>query len=497
MTYTFIFSILPLIISLVMILLRCPPAYSALVGILSCSTVIYFTEFSLSFQECIVSMKTVLILLLSVTLVIIPGQYLNLILKGKEIISGITGWIDSLPLTKEKKAVIIVLGVAPTVESLTGFGVSLFLTIPLMFHLYKPPKAYFLSMLSMNIMPWGTLGLATIIGSNLINESIQSLGIITSLTSFLVFPLLGVATYGIIFKEKLKLYQLFYPLSLGAMLSISLYLNNKYIFVETAGVFSGLLVTLLGGITAWKNTNDIGDGKVVMKEFLGQNKILLISPYFFLITLIIIVRSNETIWLFLSKLIVLKTTHISFSIFTSPGWLLLMTAIFAYFLPSKEYANVGFQEVIDKSSKVVLNIFLFLVLAQLMKDAGLISYIASSFDPQGVYTYPISSFMGMVSGYCTGSNVGGNALLMNIQHQIGTMIEKPLLVSAIQNSAAGHAAFASIPMILLIVGISNDSKSSTLNSKQIQEMTRFGLIIGGLLLLSISIMSIACSYVLH
>ena len=66
-------------------------------------------------------------------------------------------------LKPENKALILLLGFLPAVESLTGFGVSLFLGVPIFLKLFPQKKALKLSVLGMNIMPWGTLALATII----------------------------------------------------------------------------------------------------------------------------------------------------------------------------------------------------------------------------------------------------------------------------------------------------------------------------------------------
>ncbi|MGG7569491.1 hypothetical protein [Streptomyces sirii] len=64
----------------------------------------------------------------------------------------------------------------------------------------------------------------------------------------------------------------------------------------------------------------------------------------------------------------------------------------------------------------------------------------------------------MLSGFITGSNVGGNALMMPLQERLaphGAGLD--VWFAALQNSAAGHAVFTSLPMIMLILVVAGDS----------------------------------------
>ena len=70
-------------------------------------------------------------------------------------------------MNSSHKAILIVVGLAPALESMTGFGISLLVTIPLVMAFAPRQKALRLSLLSMNIMPWGTLALATTVGAQL------------------------------------------------------------------------------------------------------------------------------------------------------------------------------------------------------------------------------------------------------------------------------------------------------------------------------------------
>jgi len=68
------------------------------------------------------------------------------------------------------------------------------------------------------------------------------------------------------------------------------------------------------------------------------------------------------------------------------------------------------------------------------------------------------AFFSALSGYVTGSNVGANALLM----PTATLLDgaESIAYAAVQNSAAGHAVLASIPIVILLLSIAGDQTKS-------------------------------------
>ncbi|MFL1415713.1 hypothetical protein ACI77M_05700 [Pseudomonas fildesensis] len=64
---------------------------------------------------------------------------------------------------------------------------------------------------------------------------------------------------------------------------------------------------------------------------------------------------------------------------------------------------------------------------------------------------PLVARLGGLSGYLTGSNVGGNAIFMPA---IALLPESSRwLLAALQNSAAGHAALGSLSIVMLVLGL--------------------------------------------
>ena len=202
---------------------------------------------------------SVAIVTLSAALVIIPGQIFNAALRDSGAVGQIGARIAGMQLTRTKIAAIIALGIAPAIESMTGFGVSLFFSVPVFLRLFTPRRALLLALLSMNIMPWGTLGFATILGAQIAAQPMQPMAQLTAAISAAVFPLVGVLVFIVCrmrddgdnadnnnHRNPIKTFREFlYPLSLGILLSATLIFYNTITTAEIAGVCAGITVTAI------------------------------------------------------------------------------------------------------------------------------------------------------------------------------------------------------------------------------------------------------------
>ena len=443
-------AIIPIVAVIICILcFKRNAVFSSIVGLATAGIiVIAIDSYRISVSQLLGVLQSALILSLSAVLVIIPGLYLNGVIRGQGYINKITNWFESISIVPEKKALILLLGFLPAVESLTGFGVSMFLSVPILFKLFPSKKALKLALLGMNIMPWGTLGLATVIGSSLIQVYPTKLGTLTSLTSFLVFPYIGLVSLYVIGGLKALLKYMSTALLLGFSLSGLLFINNYYIYTETAGVIAGTVTGLLGFYLSFSKKNQI--------KSIWKNKLLKIFlPYILILILISVTRLIQPLNYFITNAIVLKSHNVKFSVLSSPGIVLLVVAII---LQQKQPITVSYLQVLQKAKNACLSITSFLILSQLMLQSGMIKNLAVTLSQhtQQAILLMLSPFMGMISGFTTGSNVGGNALLIGVQNRIGQEWNQGTLFAAVNNSAAGHTVFSSIPIIILVLTIVKD-----------------------------------------
>ncbi|OUS03874.1 hypothetical protein A9Q81_06405 [Gammaproteobacteria bacterium 42_54_T18] len=422
------------------------------------------------------------VLVLSAAFVIIPGQYFNELLQSQGNILGLVKWLDQLPVRRPVMALIVVLGVAPTVESLTGFGVSLFLTVPLLIHLYPADKALKLSLLSMNIMPWGTLGLATAVGAQIGGVSTSELGQYTSIVSSLVFPCIGVLSGLIVSEGNEYKFNCFAGLVLGSLLSCFLVLFNFYFHTESAGVFAGLCLTLIAGTLFLERDKPIP----------RWSKLLSISkPYLILLLLIIVSGVTYNFWEALAEELSIKAEGVTFNWLKSPGTMLLLAASYYHISGG---AKVNVSSILTKSAKPIYSIFLFLFMAQLMYQVNMFSEMGEILLSLGESkSLLISPILGMVSGYITGSNLGANTLMMGVQSVMGEHTNNKLIYLAVQNSAAGHAVFSSIPIIVMAITISKTG-GAVVNEADVTRYAFFSMLI---LLLAVTLTATVMGFVLE
>ena len=468
-----VIGISPVILSILVILfLKRNIVTGALGGILLGFLIIMTTDwFTLNSSNFYTAIFTAAILTISAALVIVPGLYLNTVLQGQGKIERLSEIIKKIQINNTHKALLLLIAFLPAIESLTGFGVSLFLSIPLFFSLFADHKAYRLSLIGMNIMPWGTLALATLVGSSLSGEPINKLSATTALVSLFVFPTFGLmGAYIIDGIEGIK-QNIILAITMGLGLSLMLYVFSSLGLTELAGVLSGLTVGIVTTIIL--NRNHKKSNSPPFEKINYYEVFKLLTPYLMLLILILTSRLIQPVSEFLSSIAILETSRIKLAIFKSPGIVVGIVAGIWYFLDKVKISHLA---IIQKSNKACLSLFLFAFLAQLMQESGMLKTFSSLLGniSQGKVMYMfITPALGMLSGNITGSNVGGNALMMTLQHNIGKSLENGLLFAAVQNSAAGYAVFTSSAIIVLTMTIAKNFEHNSVVSEH--QLVSFGL----------------------
>ena len=77
------------------------------------------------------------VLFLSTAFVIVPGLGFVILIERMGVNQALSQWVRSLGLGPADQVVFIVLGLAPLLEAMTGFGVSLIATVPLLLSLFE------------------------------------------------------------------------------------------------------------------------------------------------------------------------------------------------------------------------------------------------------------------------------------------------------------------------------------------------------------------------
>ncbi|MDA8024169.1 MAG: L-lactate permease [Gammaproteobacteria bacterium] len=444
-------ALLPLAALLAALVCKRGAFASSFIGIAAALAVMHFDRrYALAFSA--EDLRAVLILTLSAALVIVPGQIFNALLQSAHVISAIGAKVRAASGSRVKTASLIVFGAAPALESLTGFGVSLFFTVPLLLQLFPAGRALLLSLLGMNIMPWGTLGLSTLIGAQIAGLDFKQLSMMTAATSFAVFPVIGALVALVCRADCRERFDFLYPPLAGLMLACALLVSARYAAPELAGVFAGAATALILSAARLR----------ALKFRLPQlaQWAQLLAPY---LTLVALVGASRIPPLHdaLQRALRWEGGGIALPVLASPGVTLLISALlfcaFSTQLRARREMFQLFQLGITRSLRPVGGIFLFVLFAQLHRAGGLFAGIAErAADLQRAEIALAAPLLGMFGGFATGSNVGGNALFMPLQAEIGARFAQEPVFAALQNSASGHAVFLSLPIILLALSIAGD-----------------------------------------
>ncbi|MEU2721547.1 L-lactate permease [Streptomyces smyrnaeus] len=405
------------------------------------------------------------LLVLNAAAVMLPGVYLSQVLARREVHRSLQEWVRGLPLAGPAKVALVVVGIAPTVEALTGFGVSLLVTVPVLLALAPPATALRQAILGMNIMPWGTLGLATVIGASLSGTGPLELGSATAVTSFLVFPLVAVWA-ALLARPRRRTRAAAVAAALGGALSLGLLAFNRLGAVEVAGVLAGLMTTALGVLVLASRNGETGHKA---GPLLPPRPVLL--AYGLVLALIAVLRAATAAGL---PPLALHAGGASFQLLSSPGLPLLATALL---LDRGRLHGGDVRASAGRVLRPLLALTGFVALGQLMAAGGMIGQLGAAVaDAPALVIALAAPALGMLGGFITGSNVGGNALLMPLQGRLapgdGSL---DVWFAALQNSAAGHAVFTSLPMIMLTLAVAGRQARQGAESG----LLRFGMRVAG------------------
>lgn len=396
------------------------------------------------------------VLFLSTAFVIVPGMAFVILIERLGVNLVLSRWVQSLGLDRTQQVVFIVLGLAPLLEAMTGFGVSLIATVPLLLSLFERRAALRMALTGMAIMPWGTLGLATVIGASLAHLDAAALASTSALTSSFVFLALGaVALYlaGVREIKALGVLGTFWLLFIGV-----LYGTSRWLGPEVAGVASGFVVAF--SVLLWALLRG--------RQSTGLQWPREAWPYLALIVCIVALKllSAFTHW---ENLWVVQGAQVLWKPLASPG--VALTLVLIGLLLGTRHSEPNDSGLLLglalRVKRPLLTIFFFLAMSQLMVKAGFLAGLVqmlTGLAPSAVM--PLIAGFGALSGYMTGSNVGGNAIFMPA---IALLPETSrLLLAAVQNSAAGHAALGSLSIVMLVLGLAKTS------AQEEGELVRFG-----------------------
>jgi len=375
--------------------------------------------------------------------VIVPGLAYVEVCRRVGSLDAIGRAIDAMRLDLPRAAVVVVTGVGIMLESLTGFGVSLLVSVPLLLALVSRERVFPLGLIGMSLMPWGALSVAALLGAELAGLPVERLAtaVLTTsgpvafflpLTCLLFVPGVGFGTVG-------------FALAAGMALFAGIATTSYAVGVEIAGVGGGLAVILLALASApdrWRVARTLSAPPLAL---------------LWLLILGVVAQKLVVAWLAREGIApVAASERVSILVLSSPGIaLILATLVGLACWPKALRVETGpllWRLVPQRTWQALTTILVFLTTARLLVEIGGIGALSNLLAEIGVYpAVAVVSGLGAVGAYVTGSAVPSAALFMPSAAAVGESFGDVPLFAALQHSAAGHAAMASLPVVAIML----------------------------------------------
>ncbi|MGE7113907.1 L-lactate permease [Lysinibacillus sp. NPDC047702] len=360
------------------------------------------------------------------------GIFLFHLMEKAGAIQKIASFISTSTNDRVYQVLILAFGLSPLIEAVSGFGLAIIVIAPILIALgFHPLQSALIALISLCIIPWGTLAMGTIIGATLADIPLALLGIVSAL---MCIPIYIYFSFLVVFigagkqAVKEKFLSIFF---IGLLLGVSVFICNLYGSVELAGIF-GSLAVIAASFWMMKRNNK--------KPFVETPKELIknLSPYLLLIILLFISRMILPLKSFLSAWTITSPTYnYQFSPLYAPGFFLIIVCIYsiAIFHINRIAILDSINLTIKKCSPVILTTFLYIVVSEMMSQSGMINVLSvAAAQAFGYYFVLLTPVIGAIGGFLTGSNTASNTMFIRLQtataQQIGI---SPLLAASAQN----------------------------------------------------------------
>ncbi|WP_199432971.1 L-lactate permease [Qaidamihabitans albus] len=434
----------PPAVALALLLARVPAMWAALLSLVSAALVTALA-FPTPLPTIAAAEWRALPTCAEVALILLGGVLLNQLMSAAGANQRLADWLAGACRSQPRAVVLVVLGVTPFAESVTGFGIGVVVAVPLLRRLGLPPLcAAVVGLLGLVTVPWGALGPGTLVAAQLTGVGFQQLGVLSALFSLPVFLLVGAAALGIAVGLRPALSALPELLTAATTLGVTVWAVNATIGVPLAGALGSFVTVLVNLLLA-----ALREGR---RPPAGPDVRHALAPYLVLLgcllgaqMVVAAVPGPAGPWA---------------AVATSPAlWLLFTCALvprmFAMTAPS---ARTAFAAAVRRWWPVAVATVAFIALGVLLTVTRMSDTLAAAAAGLGTGYLLLAPFVGALGGFLTGSNAGANAMFASGQAATAQAIGVSTAgLVAVQNVSASLATMASIPRVALATGVAQDS----------------------------------------
>jgi len=430
--WSFLIAIAPIVIVLACLVCRVSSLWSGVIGV-AAAVLGSVIAFPVSAGIARTTAWTMSGTFLTVTFILLGGVGLAEVTSRSGAQALIARWLGSTAQDQDEITVIVLIsfGVTPFMESVTGFGLGVVITAPLLIHLgLTPARAVTTGLLGLVLVPWGSLAPGTLVAADLGDVSFRALGVWTAV---LTLPVLCVNLIAIVLVNRLRPAPRQWTFIAVVVLVewLVLIAANAFVSPVLAGVLASAAVIVLTMARIRSSNRTVprppkGFGQALFPYCVLVSG-LLVSAGVIALTGVPSVAANPALWLVIavtSTMVVYRHRGIDVSA--------MLAAILQRWWP------------------VTAITLLFMLLGTIMAANGMASQLATSAAGLGSVFLVFIPAIGGLGGYLTGSNTGAAAMFSTATTSAATQVGvNPLIALAAQNVAGSAAIIASPPRVAL------------------------------------------------
>ena len=185
-------------------------------------------------------------ILLEVLAIIAGGLLLSEVLRHAGVQTALASWIKTRAGGGVAAVLLVVHGITPFAESLTGFAIGITIGIPLLANFGLPPrKVAVLGLLGLCTIPWGSMGPGTMVAASLAELSFHDLGVVSGFVSFIPLIATGVTAAWLVSESGERVKAVLLGALSGVTLTVAITCFNMLFGTSPAGALGSLVIILL------------------------------------------------------------------------------------------------------------------------------------------------------------------------------------------------------------------------------------------------------------
>lgn len=432
-------ALAPVVAVLASLALRVPSLWAGVAGLLV-ALAGAFAAFPLGAPQIAAAASGTGPIVMEIAVILLGGVGLAEAMSRSGAQDRIAAWLEGAERGADRTVTLLLLvfGLTPFMESVTGFGLGVVITVPLLIRLgLTPVRAVVSGLLGLVLVPWGSLGPGTLVAAELGGQDFTGLGVWSAL---LTLPVLVVSMTAVVALDigRPDLRQVGLAVGVVAVQWGALVTANAGVGTPLAGLLASAVV-----ITGLLVVTRIAGGPLPR---VSRRLLVAGIPYLVIVGGILCVTA----------LLAVTGTRDELGWIAGPApWLCVAAgiAVATSGLSAPERRDLVWRG-IRKWVPIAGNAVVFVILGIVMAATGMAGHLAATAQLAGVGFIAAIPAVGALGGYLTGSNTGSAAMFSAATTSAATGLgADPLIALAGQNVAGSVAIIASPPRIALAVGV--------------------------------------------